>query len=244
MRSSWSSFQPFLKTVPALLLASLATSASGCNAWLEPLADTPENLELAIFTVSLRKNAGANYPVPSESAVKMIQGSSDFWKAKCGISFKHVGHFERNADEDGAPTSAVGNGDIRDLQYRYSHVNYISAVFTKEIEFDIQSDDSTVGGLAIYPWALDRRAILMVGPYEGIFSHELGHFMGLEHIKTNAYNLMFPADVVNHDKHVLEADQCAEAKRYLLSYSHLRNLCRPSARDPELSKTNCPKIDF
>jgi hypothetical protein len=172
----------------------------------------------------------------------MVQEASDYWESHCGLSFKHVAHFERDAAKDGMPTAAETNGDVRALAYRYSHLNYISAVFTGNINA-FSDEDRTVGGLSVYPWG-DRRAILMVGPYDGIFAHELGHYFSLGHVEDNGWNLMFPADLVSQMKYVLTPDQCADAKRYALGYAHHRELCRPDAADLELSKGNCPQIEL
>jgi hypothetical protein len=215
--------------------------------WLDPLAETPENLRLAVLTVSLTEGGQAARVSP-DAAEKMVREASKIWEKNCGISFVPVKHFERDAAADGVEIRANDDDKIRVLRYKYAHVNYITTVFVDDLRHSSGGDD--VGGIAAYPSG-DRQAVTMAVPSRNIFAHELGHYFSLPHVaddgwdETRAndpFNLMFPGDFGDSVERVFAPVQCAQARRYLLGFEHLRALCRPDAQDPELSKTNCPAV--
>jgi hypothetical protein len=178
----------------------------------------------------------------------MVRGASAAWSRDCGISFMPWKHFVKDASADQVPYRADGDADIRVLKYKYSHLNYITAVFSPSLKHN--GDTDSQGGIADYPQS-DRKAITMAWPSSSIFAHELGHYLNLPHVAddpwpetrdNDPYNLMFPGDFGDEIVRNFAPVQCAEAKRYILGFSHLRELCRPDASDPELSKSNCPDL--
>jgi hypothetical protein len=199
--------------------------------------------------VGLREHAGTEPFVTEAQATQTVRLASEIWEKACGISFVPVRHFERDAEADGVAYRAQHDTELRDLRYKYAHINYVTVVFTTLLQH--KPGDDYIGGNASYPrW--DRTAVLMSQAKAQIFAHEMGHYLNLPHVaddgwdetrENDPFNLMFPGDFPENVERNLQPVQCAEAKRYLLGFAHLRELCRPDAADPELSKTNCPVIN-
>jgi hypothetical protein len=208
------SIQKRVLFVPSLALLAASVLASGCNtdsagssaglgaqdnsqlhgggnnvaAGESCVSNDPNQLCLAIHFVTYKDNAGT--PVADEKqAAKIVAGMNRTW-SQCNIAFQIDQYDAVDPTAYGLSYGAQSENELNSIRNKFSQPsNQLLSVTTGPWSSGINGWTNMPGG---GPYGAIMEASIVDYADGAIYSHEFGHYLGLDHVSGNQY-LMSPS---------------------------------------------------
>lgn len=226
-------------------------SISACE-WAPPLADSPENLTIAIWTVGLRETPTSEITLSAEQAKQSVEWASAIWEANCDIRFVHAGHSEIIPAAMGLPYVSKTVDDTSTMQDIFFDAKFVVVAYVPQILYENNGMPEKAIGVSTLPGTAQSILVhkSLALPQKVTLAHELGHYFGLRHVHDDEWEKETSASDRNNIMHITSSEginlhpvQCEKAKKYLLGWRDYQELCRPYAHEAVELDSN-EEVDF
>lgn len=169
---------------------------------------------LSLKYVAFKNQSGAAV-VDQNAAIKNVQDINKVW-AQCGIAFEIGSYVAADPKASGLKYDTANNSELDDIRKAYSDDTSLLVATTGPWDRSGTLGDTPANAWTAMPGENLYGAILekSVGTFGNIIAHELGHYIGLDHVSDES-DLMNP--VIYDDSSKLTQDQCSTAKSTISS---------------------------
>ncbi len=170
-----------------------------------PLADALP--ALAVKYVSYDEGSG---PISSEAqAERDIHEVNRLWKP-CGVRFRLARYLSVNPNSYGLSSGAAAANETSAIRNAFSEPDSLLVVYTGNWN-TVKNAWTAMPGSAPYGAVLESSVV----DYPNIVAHELGHYLGLDHV-SNGSNIM--STLIYPSSTALTESQCQIAQRTISQY--------------------------